>query len=155
VEAAEAYYVAHRTALAYGVGPRLIHGDLHLANVIVDGGRVSGLVDWEWAGGGEPDVDLAHLVRWAWFPAHPAEEALGPLVGAEQYLPLIPALLEAYAEIGSLPRLWERLTIYEIEYDLHQLTHSPCSTQAHERLRAWLHARVLQTGTGDFSPSTR
>ena len=67
VREAEAYFAANRAALTYSVGPRFAHGDLHLYNVLADEGRITGVIDWEWAygGGTEPDFDLDALIRWA------------------------------------------------------------------------------------------
>ena len=150
---AEAFYAAHRAALERAVGPRFTHGDLHLYNVIVAEGHVTGIVDWEWSydGGGEPDFDLTHLVRWALYPADPAEEALEARVTAADYAPLIPALLAAYPEVAATPTLLARMTIYQLEHELHALIQCaqwwPDSPTAAEkpkrRLRGWLHEGVL------------
>jgi aminoglycoside phosphotransferase (APT) family kinase protein len=139
IDAAEAYYAAHREALGYQVGPRLLHGDLQLYNVIVDRGHLTGIVDWEWAHGGEPDFDLADLARWALYPVDVAEEALEPRVAPDDFATLMPTLLDAYPEIASIPRLCERLTIYQLEYDLHKLAQAPRSPRLPaRRLRGWL-----------------
>jgi aminoglycoside phosphotransferase (APT) family kinase protein len=44
--------------------PGLIHGDYHLANVMIsnDGPRVAAVVDWELATVGDPLLDLGHLM---------------------------------------------------------------------------------------------
>ena len=144
LDEAEAYYAAHRTALDWAVGPRLVHGDLQLYNVIGQVGQVTGLIDWEWAHGGEPDFDLADLVRWALFPAHPAEEELEAVVSAATYARLVPALFALYPAVARTPRLRERLTIYQIEYDLHQLTRWPhAPRQMRQRLHGWLRDDLL------------
>jgi aminoglycoside phosphotransferase (APT) family kinase protein len=139
---AERYYQSHRSSLAYAVGPRLTHGDLHLYNVIAEHGHVTGLIDWEWAHGGEPDCDLAHLVRWALYPWHPAEEELEAASTRELFAPLIPELLGAYSELAAIPRLLERMTIYELEHDLHQISLG-ATDQPQARLHGWLHERIL------------
>ena len=139
IDAAEAYYAVHREALGYQVGPRLLHGDLQLYNVIVDRGHLTGVVDWEWAHGGEPDFDLADLARWALYPVDVAEEALEPRVAPEDFAALMPDLLDAYPEVAGIPRLCERLTIYQLEYDLHKLAQAPRSPRLPaRRLRGWL-----------------
>jgi aminoglycoside phosphotransferase (APT) family kinase protein len=50
--------------------PRWFHGDLHPANVLVDAGRVSGVIDFVDLAAGDPATDLA--VAWMLFddPAH-------------------------------------------------------------------------------------
>ncbi len=45
----------HRTA-------DIVHGDLVLDNVLVDAGRISGIVDWDAAGRGDRALDLAKLL---------------------------------------------------------------------------------------------
>jgi aminoglycoside phosphotransferase (APT) family kinase protein len=50
--------------------PRLIHGDAGLHNLLWDG-RITALLDWEWAGWGEPLLDLAWVywtMRWRDLP---------------------------------------------------------------------------------------
>jgi aminoglycoside phosphotransferase (APT) family kinase protein len=52
--------------------PALCHGDLTCGNIFFDGGQVTGIVDWEHAGGGDPAHDLAvFLVNTGhfWYPA--------------------------------------------------------------------------------------
>jgi aminoglycoside phosphotransferase (APT) family kinase protein len=142
IEGADAYFAAHHEALAYAVGPRLIHGDLHLYNVLAEDGRVTGIIDWEHAAGSEPDFDLANLIRWALYPAHPAEEELEEMSTRALFAPLIPVLRACYPEVAAVPRLLERITIYELEHDLHQVAHGGANQPA-ERLRGWLHEGVL------------
>ena len=59
-----------RTALegpAWGSDPVWLHGDLHSANIIVDGGRISAVIDWGDVCSGDPACDLA--VAWMLFGA--------------------------------------------------------------------------------------
>jgi aminoglycoside phosphotransferase (APT) family kinase protein len=41
------------------VGPKFIHGDLFLDNVITDGNEITGIVDWAFGAAGDPRYDLA------------------------------------------------------------------------------------------------
>ncbi len=62
--------VGLRAALAAGLGQpawrspdvRLVHGDAGIHNLLWDG-RITALHDWEWAGWGDPLIDLA----WVWW----------------------------------------------------------------------------------------
>lgn len=142
VRESETYYAAHRDSLAYSVGPRFAHGDLHLYNVLAHDGRVTGVIDWEWAygGGTEPDFDLDALFRWAIYPAGIAEEAIEDRVAGRDFAALIPAVLAAYPEIAAVPRLRERMTIYQIEHELHKAAVWPGNVprQPIQRLHGWL-----------------
>jgi aminoglycoside phosphotransferase (APT) family kinase protein len=147
VDEAEAYYTGHRDALAYGVGPRMQHGDLHLHNVLARDGHVTGIVDWEWSFGGgvEPDFDVEALVRWSLFPADLGDEAEAATLRAEDFAGVIPALLAGYPELAAVPRLAERMTIYQIEHELYHMASWPprVPTRPAERLASWLRNPTL------------
>jgi aminoglycoside phosphotransferase (APT) family kinase protein len=63
--------------------PRLVHGDAGLHNLLWDG-RITALLDWEWAGWGPPLLDLAWVywtMRWRSLPIqlwHTFLRAYGP-----------------------------------------------------------------------------
>jgi aminoglycoside phosphotransferase (APT) family kinase protein len=147
VREAERYYAAHRAALSHTVGPRFAHGDLHLYNILADEGRITGVIDWEWAygGGSEPDFDLEALIRWAIYPRGIAEEELEERVTGDDFAVLIPALLAAYPEIHAIPRLHERMTIYQIEHELHHMAAWPprVPQEPVRRLRGWVREQCL------------
>ncbi len=44
--------------------PRLCHGDCADANILVDQGKVTALIDWEWAKGGDPAANIAYWAFW-------------------------------------------------------------------------------------------
>jgi aminoglycoside phosphotransferase (APT) family kinase protein len=121
VKRAERYYEDHRNALAYATGPHLGHGDLHFLNVLATDSGITGILDWEWAfdGGVEPEFDLDALVRWSVFPADFDDGENPPT--AEEFRSVMPEVLRAYLEVAAIPRLYERLTIYQIEHDLYHL----------------------------------
>jgi aminoglycoside phosphotransferase (APT) family kinase protein len=43
------------------VTPRLVHGDYRIGNCLIDGGRISGVLDWELASVGDPRFDLGYM----------------------------------------------------------------------------------------------
>jgi aminoglycoside phosphotransferase (APT) family kinase protein len=43
------------------VAPRLVHGDYRIGNCLVDGGRMTGVLDWELASIGDPRFDLGYM----------------------------------------------------------------------------------------------
>lgn len=63
-------------------GPRTwCHCDLDLRNVVFRGGRPSGVLDWGWAGAGDPASDTA--LAWKMLPAE-ADGAFFEAVGADE-----------------------------------------------------------------------
>ena len=67
-----------RTALegpTWGSNPVWLHGDLHSANIIVDGGRISAVIDWGDVCSGDPACDLA--VAWMLFGAEARDVFFG------------------------------------------------------------------------------
>lgn len=54
--------------------PRWLHGDLHPRNILVERGRISGIIDWGDINGGDVATDLAAL--WMLFEKHPRQAAL-------------------------------------------------------------------------------
>ncbi|MBX3158327.1 MAG: aminoglycoside phosphotransferase family protein [Deltaproteobacteria bacterium] len=62
-DALAAAYPAWRDRLAWGE-PCLVHGDIGGRNLLVHGGRIAGLIDWEAAATGSPLVDAGALFRY-------------------------------------------------------------------------------------------
>ena len=54
-------------APVWGDAPVWLHGDLHAANIVVDAGRISAVIDWGDVCSGDPACDLA--VAWMLFDA--------------------------------------------------------------------------------------
>ncbi|OFY98392.1 MAG: hypothetical protein A2Z97_11965 [Bdellovibrionales bacterium GWB1_52_6] len=50
-------------ALAKIKTPSLLHGDYQFGNILVDQGRIRGIIDYEWSLAGDPAYDLAYLAR--------------------------------------------------------------------------------------------
>lgn len=55
--------------------PCLVHGDLRPGNFLFEGGRLTGLLDWEMCHLGHPAEDIAWLYRSFWSPARYCELA--------------------------------------------------------------------------------
>lgn len=148
----EVFYWSNRLVLTSELGPCFAHGDLQLYNVIAENQHVTGIIDWEWAygGGTEPDFDLAQFVRGAIYPADIADETLADRVTSEDYEVLVPSLLAGYKKLTALSGLLTRMTIYQLEYELHQLMSRPRDIQPFvRRLRGWLHQSVLNEYISD------
>ncbi len=103
----------------------VIHGDLHLSNVIEVDGSLQTLLDFEWVRLGPPDLDLQAFLR--------AEEEA-------ESIDVIPRLAEHYPSIVAHPRIVERLWLYDLACTLRDVivcpaTTAPADLQPHHPLR--------------------
>lgn len=103
----------------------LVHGDLHGSNVIVDQGRVTGLIDFAEALAQPADVELDTLLRWCArareYPSTPDERGLDETTLAE-----VPGWLRgAYPELFEREHLHERLRMYDMQRELALYAHHP------------------------------
>ncbi|WP_460419194.1 phosphotransferase family protein [Pseudomonas sp. microsymbiont 2] len=73
--------------------PRLLHRDYRTGNYMVDEGRLSGILDWEFAGWGDPREDIGWFTARCWRFARPEREAGG--IGE------LSAFLDGYAAVGG------------------------------------------------------
>jgi len=81
----------------------VVHGDVHLDNVIWDGERLVALIDHEWARLGPPDLELQ--------PLRPADDTTA----------LIRSVIDAYPGIAAHPQFVERLWLYDLSATLRDL----------------------------------
>jgi aminoglycoside phosphotransferase (APT) family kinase protein len=77
--AAAAWDTALRTPPGQGT-PRLVHSDLAPGNLLLQGGRLTGVIDWSGLGVGDPACDL--MVAWNLLPAE-ARDVFRSEVGAD------------------------------------------------------------------------
>jgi hygromycin-B 7''-O-kinase len=105
--------------------PYLVHGDLHLENVLWDGSRVTAVLDFEFARPGPADLDLDILLRFCADPGLHVAEDYGHLVGRADFRMVPIWLREAYPKLFAHPRLAERLAVYGLAYDVRQLVLEP------------------------------
>ena len=73
--------------------PRLVHGDFRLGNLLVEQGRLTGVLDWELAHLGDPHEDLAYGCMTVWRFTRPDRPAFG--------LGNVAALVAAYTDAGG------------------------------------------------------
>lgn len=134
IQSAFHYIETNIDCLEYQTGPRLLHNDLHPKNIIVDSGKLTGIIDWECSQYGEADFELAHLFQWCIYPPHPEEE----------FNILLQSILENYRPIQSIPNLEKRLTIYQLEHELNQMIWSGMEqvTERSQRIEGWLNGKI-------------
>ncbi|MBT8766712.1 phosphotransferase family protein [Metapseudomonas boanensis] len=82
---------------------RMIHRDFRTGNYLVEQGRLSGILDWEFASFGDPREDLGWFTARCWRFAAPEREAGG--IGA------LTDFLEAYRRAGGHP-----VEVHELSY---------------------------------------
>ena len=118
-------WIQQRLALFVADEPVLVHGDLHGSNVIVDQGRVTGLVDFAEALAQPADVELDTILRWcakaSEYPPVPGGSGLD-----ETTLTDVPGWLRgAYPELFEHEHLRERLLFYDMQGELALHAHHP------------------------------
>jgi aminoglycoside phosphotransferase (APT) family kinase protein len=95
------------------VEPRLVHGDYRIGNCLVDGGRMTGVLDWELASIGDPRFDLGYMALP--YSSGRFVTAGSPLLGAvadrdwleQRYeaasgFPVDRSVVDVYAALGAL-----------------------------------------------------
>lgn len=103
----------------------LVHGDIHFENVLWDGVAITALLDFEWARGGPPDLDLDVFLRFCAYPyLHVAEDYEAATLSRD-YAPVPYWLAEDYPELFAHPRLLDRMRLYCIAYDVRELLTFP------------------------------
>lgn len=120
-----AQWIRDGLALFAADEPALVHGDVHGSNVMVDDGRVTGLIDFAEAVAQPADAELDTILRWCAraheFPPTPRDDGLDPASLSE-----VPAWLRgAYPELFAHERLRERLRFYDMYVELALHAHHP------------------------------
>jgi aminoglycoside phosphotransferase (APT) family kinase protein len=90
-----------------------LHTDLHFRNLLVDRGRITGLIDFEGSRRGPADVELDMFLRSMRWDSLPVDEARG----------FIRAFRRAYPAPFAHSRLVARLEVYEALWHLVQFHH--------------------------------
>ena len=96
-------------------GEVALHGDFYLGNILIHGDHVSGLMDFEFARMGPPDLELISLIR-----GLDAESRLGV-----RRPPLLTWLAEDYPDLFDTPDLDRRLWLYALAYTIRHVIFWP------------------------------
>jgi hygromycin-B 7''-O-kinase len=137
-------WIQERLAFFAADEPVLVHGDIHGSNLMVDQGRVTGLIDFAEALAQPADVELDNILRWCAnareFPPVPGERGLD-----ESTLTEVPGWLHgAYPELFEREHLRERLNFYDMYVELALYAHHPqpdMRETAHDRIARLLSGR--------------
>lgn len=103
----------------------LVHGDLHFENVIWADGRVTAVLDFEFARAAAPDLDLEVILRFCTEPSLHVAEDYARLARREDYRSVMRWLREGYPELFEVDDLADRLNLYSLSYDLRDLVMEP------------------------------
>ena len=104
----------------------LVHGDLHLENVLTAGeGSVSGVIDFEWCRAGPADLDLDILLHSLADPSLHVESGDGGALERRDFDDVVGWLRTAYPALFAHPRMPERLWVYRLAYELRCLIAEP------------------------------
>lgn len=108
------------------VDTTLVHGDLHLENVLAArDGTVTGILDFEWARPGPPDLDLDVLLHSLSNPSLHHDTGAGGRLHRGDFDAVTRWLREAYPALFDQPHLAERLWVYRLAYDVADLLANP------------------------------
>lgn len=103
----------------------LIHGDLTFENILWDGTSITGLLDFEWARPGPPDLDLDILLRCCAFPHLHSAPDYEDRARAIDYREVPWWLAEDYPELFDAPFVSERVRIYGFAWDVAEILAYP------------------------------
>jgi aminoglycoside phosphotransferase (APT) family kinase protein len=108
-------------------GRTLIHGDLSFENVLWSSQekRVIAILDFEWARGAPPDLDLDVLLRFCAFPDLHVPTSYASATRAEDYAEVPTWMAEDYAELFSSPHQLDRCRLFAIAWDVEELLTFP------------------------------
>lgn len=98
----------------------LIHRDLHFGNVLVEGPRLTAILDFELAESGPPDYELDTICRFLRYPSL-YTEAGTPALSPARFASVWIRLRRGYPEMFNVPHLRERLCLYALDHGLSSL----------------------------------
>ena len=112
VEMTVNYFEEHKHVLQYGV-PTLVHSDMTLVNILAENGKVSAILDFEFAQQAPADYELLAIEAFCLYPNDWAEEDNEVFCTAD-FANLIPLIRKHYPELFEIRNLRERLDIYHV-----------------------------------------
>lgn len=125
---------------------RLVHGDLTFENLLWDGEHLT-ILDYEFARGAPADVDLDILLRTCAYPFLHIAPQFAASAHPRDYASVPRWLCETYPELFGHPRLNERLTLYSIAFDMHDLiTYPPAHVRDNEPTNPLTRMRLTLEG---------
>lgn len=122
-------FIRQRLPAFEGDSAVLVHTDIHFANIMSDGPKITALLDFEGARPAAPDQELDTLLRFVREPELFLLPEHGWPLSAKDLAEIPEWLRGIYPELFSHPRLKERLETYEAMWQLVQLLNFPPNAQ--------------------------
>ena len=113
VELAVNYFEENKPVLEESV-PALIHGDLTMVNILVDQGKISAVLDFEYSMQAPIDHELLVMEAFCLYPNDWAEE-INEVYCTADFARFIPLLQRHYPELFEIPHLRTRVNLYQLE----------------------------------------
>jgi aminoglycoside phosphotransferase (APT) family kinase protein len=122
----------------------LVHNDLQFNNILVDGARITGVVDFGRARWAPAELELDLLTRFTCYPwlFVPEPQEAEARVHADQMGEVAEIFVAAYPALSPTPARRKRLLLYALSYDLASLAKHPDLVGEPARHLPW--ARVLE-----------
>lgn len=120
LQAVERYLRRHSPALTDGPWC-VVHRDLHFGNLLVEGPRVTAVLDFELAEAGPPDYELDTLWRFLDDPAQFAEVGGAAHATPARFASVWARLRRACPPLFAVPHLRVRLSLYALDHALSSL----------------------------------
>ena len=112
IEMAMDYFEGHKHVLQEGV-PTLVHSDMTLVNILADNGKLSAILDFEFAMQAPADYELLAIEAFCLYPNDWVEEGNEVFCTAD-FANLIPLIRKHYPALFEIHSLRERLNIYHV-----------------------------------------
>ena len=112
LETAQAYFAENQAALAGGA-PCLVHSDLSPMNILVRGGRITALLDFEYAVQAPPDYELWVPEAFCLYPTDYTDVSGQSYITAD-FSSLLPLLRRHLPELFAGAQLRTRLNLYHL-----------------------------------------
>jgi len=116
VALAERYFEEKGSLLQEGA-PVQTHGDLTMTNILVDKGKISAIVDFEYSMQAPKDYELWVMEAFCLYPNDWAEEG-NEIFCAADFANFMQLLRKAYPTIFEIPHLRERVNLYHLDGNL-------------------------------------
>ncbi|TFG70329.1 MAG: aminoglycoside phosphotransferase family protein [Anaerolineales bacterium] len=112
IEMAVNYFEEHKKVLQEGV-PTLVHSDMTLVNILAENGKVSAILDFEFARQAPADYELLAIEAFCLYPKDWAEEENEVFCTAD-FANIIPLIRKHYPGLFEIRNLRERLNVYHV-----------------------------------------